>query len=112
LARVKKRDFELALMLWEGRPDEDPAILFSALGPFGAAGYRSTEVDAALDSLRRTTGPAERRPLLASLGAILARDQPVLFLYQFDVPILVASRVHGLTAVGDRLDLRRVWIDP
>ena len=112
LGRLRKHDFDLALMLWEGRPDEDPGTLFGTNGPFNFSGYRSIEVDAALDSLRRAAGPAERRPHLMSLGALLARDQPVLFLYQFDVPTLVASHVHGLAAVSDRLDLRRVWVDP
>jgi len=28
------------------------------------------------------------------------------------VPALVGKRVHGLAAVGDRLDFRSVWIEP
>lgn len=112
LARVRKGDFDLALMLWEGRPDEDPGLLFGSGGPFNASGYRSAEVDALLDALRQSDGPAVRRPLLARLGALLAREQPLLFLYRFDVPMLVATRLQGLAAVGARLDLRRAWVRP
>jgi peptide/nickel transport system substrate-binding protein len=112
LGRVRAADFDLALMLWEGRPDEDPGLMFGSGGPFNFAGYRSAEVDATLDSLRLGAGPARRRSLLETLGAELAHDQPVLFLYQFDVPALAARRVHGLAAVGDRIDLRRAWVDP
>ena len=32
----------------------------------------------------------------------------MIFLYRYDVPALVAGRVRGLAAVGDRFDLRRV----
>jgi ABC-type transport system substrate-binding protein len=112
LGRLRKGDFDLALMLWEGQPDEDPGLIFGSTGPFNYAGYRSSDVDTTLDDLRQAADPGVRRSLLASLGTTLAREQPVLFLYQFDVPVLVAHRVHGLAAVGSHLDLRRVWIDP
>ena len=39
-------------------------------------------------------------------------EQPVIFLYRYDIPALASTRVHGLAAVGDRFDLRRVWLDP
>jgi hypothetical protein len=50
--------------------------------------------------------------LLQQLADILATDRPALFLYRHDVPTLAAKRVHGLAAVGDKLDLRSVWVDP
>lgn len=112
LARVRKGDFDLALMQWEGRPDEDPSSLFGATGPFNFAAYRSAQVDALLDSIRVASGPAARAPLLATLGGILASEQPLLFLYQFDVPALVATRLHGVAAVAGHLDLRRAWVEP
>ena len=55
---------------------------------------------------------AARAPVLQQLAELLASDRPALFLYRHDVPALVSKRVHGLAAVGDRLDLRSVWIDP
>jgi peptide/nickel transport system substrate-binding protein len=112
LGRVRKGDFDLALMQWEGPSGEDPGLLFESTGSFNYSGYHSAEVDATLDALRRAPEPSDRQRLWASLAVILAREQPVLFLYQFDVPALVARRVHALAAVGARLDLRHVWIDP
>jgi ABC-type transport system substrate-binding protein len=99
-------------MQWEGRPDEDPSLLFGATGPFNFAAYRSGQVAALLDSIRVANGPAGRAPLMAALGGLLASDQPLLFLYQFDVPALVATRLHGVAAVAGHLDLRHAWVAP
>jgi len=112
LARLRRGDFDLAPMIWQGRPDEDPSALYGPDGAFNYSGYRSSALDAALDDLRRAPGIAARRPVLARIGALVAEDQPVIFLYRYDVPALVATRVHALAAVGDRLDFTRVWLDP
>jgi peptide/nickel transport system substrate-binding protein len=112
LARLRKGDFDLAPMVWEGRPDEDPSPLYDADGIYNFGGYRSTAVQAALDDLHAAAGPAERRPILARLAGLIAEDQPIIFLYRQDVPALISNRVAGVTAVGDRLDLRHAWIAP
>jgi peptide/nickel transport system substrate-binding protein len=110
LARLKKGDFDLAPMIWEGHPDEDPTSLFGADGIYNFGGYRSDAIDRLLEELRRAAGPAERRPVLARLGLLLADEQPAIFLYRHDVPALISNRVQDLTALGERLDLRRVWM--
>ena len=112
LARLRKGEFDLAPMVWEGQPDEDPTPLFGAEGIYNFGGYRSTAVEALLDELRRAPGPAPRQLVLARLARLIAEDQPVIFLYRHDVPALISNRVQGLTAIGDRLDLRRVWLAP
>jgi peptide/nickel transport system substrate-binding protein len=112
LARLKKGEFDLAPMVWEGRPDDDPTPLFGSDGIDNFGGYRSSTVDALLDELRRAPGAAARRPLLQRLAALIAEEQPALFLYRYDVPALISNRVHDLTAVGDRLDLTQVWVAP
>jgi peptide/nickel transport system substrate-binding protein len=112
LARLKRGEFDLAPMVWEGRPDEDPVPLFGATGAFNFGSYRSTALDGLLDALHGAPGPAARRPVLSQLAALLGADQPVIFLYRHDVPMLIANRVHGLAASSDRLDLSRVWLDP
>jgi ABC-type transport system substrate-binding protein len=112
LARLKRGEFDLAPMMWDGRADEDPVPLFGATGAFNFGNYRSTALDGLLEALRRAPGPEARRPVLAQIAALLAADQAVIFLYRHDVPLLVSTRVHGLAAVGDRLDFRRVWLDP
>ncbi|HSS39920.1 MAG TPA: ABC transporter substrate-binding protein, partial [Polyangia bacterium] len=112
LQRLKRGEFELAPLIWEGAPDENPEPLYGAGGAFNYGGYRSTALDALIDEARLAAGPAARAPVLSRIARLLADDQPVIFLYRYDVPALQAVRVHGLAAVGDRFDLQRVWLDP
>ena len=111
LARLKRGDFDMAPLVWDGREDEDPSPLFATGGAFNFGGYQSAAMDAQLDTLRITPGPARRRPILTEIARLIAAEQPVLFLYRHDVPALVSNRVHGLAAVGDRLDFLRVWLE-
>ena len=112
LARLKHGEFDLVPMIWEGAPDEDPATLYGAGGAFNFGGYRSSALEALIDEARAAPGPVARAPILSRVARLLADDQPVIFLYRYDVPALVATRVHGVAAIGDHLDLRRVWLDP
>ena len=111
-SRVEHGDFDLAALTWEGRGDEDPRLLLTGQGEFEYTGYRSDRLASLVDSIRVGTSPVERAPQLAQLAALLATDRPALFLYRHDVPLLAGKRVHGLAAVGDRLDFRGVWVDP
>jgi peptide/nickel transport system substrate-binding protein len=111
MARLRRGEFDLAPMMWQEQPDEDPSPLFAENGAFNYGGYRSTTLDGLWDELRTAEGEAGRRPVLGRIAQVIAEDQPMIFLYRTDVPALVASRVRGLGAVGDRLDLRRVWLE-
>jgi peptide/nickel transport system substrate-binding protein len=112
LQRLKQGEYDLAPMSWEGRPDDDPRILFGPQGELAFTGYRSDALLALLDELRLADGPRARAPLLQRIGETLAAEQPAIFLYRHDVVALVSRRVHGLAGSGDRLDLRAVWVDP
>ncbi|MFL5304601.1 MAG: ABC transporter substrate-binding protein [Polyangia bacterium] len=112
LQRLKRGEFELAPLIWEGAPDENPEPLYGAGGAFNYGAYRSTALDALIDEARLAAGPSARAPVLTRIARLLADDQPVIFLYRYDVPALQSVRVHGLAAIGDRLDLQRVWLDP
>jgi peptide/nickel transport system substrate-binding protein len=112
LMRLRHGEFDLVPMIWEGAPDEDPATLYGGGGAFNFGGYRSSALEALIDEARGAAGPVARAPILARIAHLLAVDQPAIFLYRYDVPALVATRAHGLAAIGDRLDLRRVWLDP
>jgi peptide/nickel transport system substrate-binding protein len=112
LQRLKHGDFDLAPLIWEGTPDEDPEPLYGAGGAFNYGGYRSSALEALIDEARGVAGPVARAPILTRIARLLGDEQPVIFLYRYDVPALASTRVHGLGAVGDRLDLRRVWVDP
>jgi peptide/nickel transport system substrate-binding protein len=111
-ARLDSNDFDLATLTWDGRPDEDPRPLFGSQGQLSFIGYHSERLQSLLDQVRLAPGPAARVPALQHVGEWLASERPVIFLYRHDVPALVARRVHGLAGVGDRLDLRAVWVDP
>ena len=111
-ARLDGGDFDLATLTWDGRPDEDPRPLFGSQGQLTFIGYRPDHLQSLFEELRIASGPATRVPILQRIGEWLASERPVIFLYRHDVPALVAKRVHGLAGVGDRLDLRSVWVDP
>jgi peptide/nickel transport system substrate-binding protein len=111
-ARLQRGEFDLAPMTWEELPDEDPSPLFAANGLFNYGNYQSAALEPLWDRLRVAPGEAGRRPLLDEIARIVADEQGVIFLYRTDVAALVSTRVHGLAAVGDRLDLRHVWLDP
>ena len=111
-ARVERGDFDLCGLIWDGRRDEDPRLLLGSQGDFQYTGYRSEAFSAVIDRLRASPSPGARAPLLQQLASILGTDRPALFLYRHDVPVLASKRVHGLAAVGDRLDFRSVWVEP
>ena len=62
LARLKRGDFDLVPMTWEGRPTRIPAPLYGAAGPFNYSGYRSSALDALLDEARARRGPGGAPP--------------------------------------------------
>jgi len=111
MQRLKRGEFDLAPMTWQGAPDDVPAALFGSDGAFNFGGYKSGTMDAMLDEARAAAGPVARASILDRITRLVTEDQPVIFLYRYDVPALVAARVHGLAAVGDRFDLRRVWLE-
>jgi len=111
MLRLKKGEFDLAPMTWQGAPDDVPAALFGSDGAFNYGAYKSSALDAMIDEARAAAGPAARAPVLERIGKLLTDDQPAIFLYRYDVPALVAGRVRGLAAVGDRFDLRRAWLE-
>jgi len=111
-ARVQRDEFEMAALTWDGRRDEDPRLLLGNQGDFQHTGYRSDRLSTAVDLIKVAVSPSGRGPLEQQLAEVLAEDRPALFLYRHDVPILVSRRVHGLAALGDRLNLQSVWVDP
>jgi peptide/nickel transport system substrate-binding protein len=111
-SKVERGDFDMAALTWDGRKDEDPRLLMGPQGDYQYTGYRSERFSALVDTIKAATSPKERAPLLEQLAQLLATDRPALFLYRHDVPLLLSRRVHGLAAIGDRLDFRSIWLDP
>ena len=60
MQRLKRGEFDLAPMTWQGAPDDVPASLFGSDGAFNYGGYRSSALDALLDEARAAAGPGAR----------------------------------------------------
>jgi peptide/nickel transport system substrate-binding protein len=112
LSRIETGDFDMAALTWDGRKDEDPRLLIGLQGEFQYTGYRAERFSSVVDWIKAAPSPMARVPLLQQLADVLSADRPALFLYRHDVPVLASKRVHGLAALGDRLDLRSIWVDP
>ena len=61
--RLRAGKFDLALLSWWGRPDEDLRPLFGTAGAFNHGGFSAPEVQAVLDELALIAEPAARAPL-------------------------------------------------
>ena len=110
MARLKEGNFDLAPLVWEGAPDEDPRAVFGPDGVFNFGGYRSPQLDSLFGEWVSAKSATERGAVLNRIGDLLAAETPALFLYRFDSLALVNHRVRGLGAVGERFDFRRVWL--
>lgn len=110
MARLKEGNFDMAPLVWEGAPDEDPRVLFGPSGIFNYGGYQSPQVDGLLGEWVAAKSAAERQNTLTRLGDLLAAENPALYLYRFDSLALVNHRVRGLAAVGERFDFRQAWL--
>ncbi len=110
--RLRQGDFDLAPLLWDGRPDDDPRPVFGPGAEFNFTGHESPGLAGLFEQLRAAEGPPTRAPILQRIADTLAREQTAIFLYRHEVAALVSRRVHGLAGAGDRLDLRGVWVDP
>jgi peptide/nickel transport system substrate-binding protein len=110
MTRVEAGEFDMAPFLWEGQRDEDPRLLVGLKGDYQFTGYRNDTFSNLLDATRTAETPLERQKIFGTLGKFLASERPVLYLYRHSSVSLVNSKVHGLAAVGDRLDFRSVWM--
>jgi peptide/nickel transport system substrate-binding protein len=109
--RLRTGEFDLALLSWRGRPDEDLRPLFGQGGAFNHGAFESPAVQALLD--RAATAPeAAAGEAEAALASALASERPALFLFQHQQVTVVSTTVQGLCHDGLDLDLRGVWLSP
>jgi peptide/nickel transport system substrate-binding protein len=99
-ARLKAGDFDLALIDYRGRVDEDLAPLFGTNGARNYAGLASKAVDAALADAAATWEPEARAPYVAALGRAIAAEWPMIPLVVPTPRGLVARRL-GHVVVRD-----------
>jgi peptide/nickel transport system substrate-binding protein len=112
LDRLRQGTWDLALLSWKSRPYEDPRPRFAATAPFNFGGFRSARLEALLDEMRISDGPATRLQLDRRLAVILAEELPAVFLYRHTELALVSTRVRGLCNDGGRLDFSRAGFSP
>jgi len=97
---IKKRRFDAIILGWGIGLDPDQYEIWhsSKTGPdeLNHISYTNPEVDALLEQGRRSCRQAERKTYYDRLQAILAEDQPIVFLYFRDALPVVSSRVRGI----------------
>jgi peptide/nickel transport system substrate-binding protein len=83
LGRLKSGDYELALLIWSGRPDPDAniAMWVACDGFINWGQYCDPALDQILRRARSTTVVSERAGLYAQAAAIYLAARPYLFLY-------------------------------
>ncbi|MDR2033913.1 MAG: peptide-binding protein [Helicobacteraceae bacterium] len=89
---VHARNFEMILMGWTVPLMPDPFTIWHSssdkAGGFNFVGYRNEEVDRLIELAERTSDRNEVARLFREFSAVIARDNPYLFLY---VPNSIAA---------------------
>ncbi|MBI3626315.1 MAG: peptide-binding protein [Candidatus Rokubacteria bacterium] len=97
---IRKRRFEAIILGWGIGLDPDQYEIWhsSKTGPdeLNHISYANPEVDRLLELGRASCRREERKTYYDRLQAVLAEDQPIIFLYFRDALPVVASRVRGI----------------
>ncbi|MGH7277231.1 MAG: peptide-binding protein, partial [Candidatus Rokuibacteriota bacterium] len=97
---IQKRRFEAIVLGWGIGQDPDQYAVWhsSQTGPdqLNHISFRHPEADALLEKGRSSCRQEERQPVYHRLHALLAEEQPLVFLYFRDALPVVASRVRGV----------------
>jgi peptide/nickel transport system substrate-binding protein len=115
---IKKRRFEAIILGWGIGLDPDQYEIWhsSKTGPdeLNHISYANPEVDALLEQGRTSCRQAERKKSYDRLQAILAEDQPLVFLYFRDALPVVSSRVRGIVPApnGIRYNFNEWYVPP
>ena len=83
LARLKSGNYEMALLIWSGRPDPDAniAMWVACDGFINWGAFCDPRLDAILKRARSTAEANERARLYAQAAAIYLSARPYIFLY-------------------------------
>jgi peptide/nickel transport system substrate-binding protein len=103
LGRLKSGDYELALLIWSGRPDPDAniAMWVACDGFINWGNYCDPRLDQILHQARSTTDVKERADLYAQAAAIYLAARPYLFLYHFKWLWGVSAKLDGFVPHAD-----------
>jgi peptide/nickel transport system substrate-binding protein len=112
LNRLKSGDFELAMIDWRARSDEDLDALVSTGGARNWGGYSSKAMDAAIAAAEAAWEPATRVARVAEIGRLMATDWPIVPMYAADPIGLVHRRVRGLVVRDGWFAIRALSFEP
>jgi peptide/nickel transport system substrate-binding protein len=103
LGRLKSGDYQLALLIWSGRPDPDAniAMWVACDGFINWGQYCDPALDQILRRARSTTDADERARSYAQAAAIYLAARPYLFLYHLKWFWGVSSRLDGFVPHRD-----------
>ena len=103
LGRLKSGDYELALLIWSGRPDPDAniAMWVACDGFINWGNYCDPHLDHILRQARTTNDVKERAELYAQSAAIYLAARPYLFLYHLKWLWGVSAKLDGFVPHAD-----------
>jgi peptide/nickel transport system substrate-binding protein len=103
LGRLKGGDYQLALLIWSGRPDPDAniAMWVACDGFINWGQYCDPALDQILRQARSTTDASERARLYSQAAAIYLAARPYLFLYHLKWFWGASARLDGFVPHRD-----------
>jgi peptide/nickel transport system substrate-binding protein len=103
LGRLKSGDYQLALLIWSGRPDPDAniAMWVACDGFINWGQYCDPALDQILRQARSTTDAGERARLYSQAAAIYLAARPYLFLYHLKWFWGASARLDGFVPHRD-----------
>jgi peptide/nickel transport system substrate-binding protein len=103
LGRLKSGDYQLALLIWSGRPDPDAniAMWVACDGFINWGQYCDPNLDQILRQARSITDEKDRARLYAQAAALYLAARPYLFLYHLKWLWGVSARLDGFVPHRD-----------
>ncbi|HEX2859695.1 MAG TPA: peptide-binding protein [Alphaproteobacteria bacterium] len=97
---IRNRDFEAVMLGWSLSAEPDPYDIWhsskTAPAEFNMISYNNPEADRLMVAARKEFDQTKRQQLLWQFQAILADEQPYLFLYAPEVLMAVQKRIVGV----------------
>jgi peptide/nickel transport system substrate-binding protein len=106
LNRLRKGEFDLALVEWRGTVDRDLGMLLRTGGKMNFGRYSNAEVDKLVDEARGIWEPSSRAPLSSQIAKALGDDYPIAPITSPDPYGLVNQRVQGVVVWNGWISLR------
>lgn len=111
--RTLGRDYSAVLLGWQVGLDPDIAMFWGdPSSPLNVVGYNDAETIALIDSAQAQATAAEAAPFWRRAGARVSQAYPYAFLWYFDLPLGVGTRLRGVEvdASGFGGGMHRWWI--